>query len=242
VYPLLLGDRPLLGDGGGQAAPPVSTATTASYDGKIVTEYNEATALHYLNVHREHWHEAGRLIPGGVKALLGAVRQAGAPAFAEWQARKGPDEARLPPSANFGNLSMEDFMAQVQQMQADGEAGKGPIAPIDVPTPDTLRVACAHCGAASGKQLKRCAGCNKAAYCGATCQKAHWKAGGHKHVCAHLKLVGKRVRLHSLSSAALNGEHAVIESFDAERGRFVVRLDGGRTVLVKPVNVELAEA
>jgi hypothetical protein len=45
---------------------------------------------------------------------------------------------------------------------------------------------CGNCGAppALGKQLLRCGRCLKVAYCGADCQRRHWKEGGHKAACA----------------------------------------------------------
>ena len=43
---------------------------------------------------------------------------------------------------------------------------------------------CWSCGA-EGARLKKCSGCAVAAYCGAACQKADWKA--HKGQCAELK-------------------------------------------------------
>ena len=46
---------------------------------------------------------------------------------------------------------------------------------------------CANCGktaAVTGLvQLLRCSKCKSVAYCGAACQRVHWKAGGHKAAC-----------------------------------------------------------
>jgi hypothetical protein len=41
---------------------------------------------------------------------------------------------------------------------------------------------CSSCGAAQAA-LKRCAGCRRAYYCGAACQRQHWVLGGLKRVC-----------------------------------------------------------
>ena len=48
------------------------------------------------------------------------------------------------------------------------------------------RPACANCGKTRrwdkvDKPLSKCARCKSVAYCGAACQKAHWKA--HKAAC-----------------------------------------------------------
>jgi hypothetical protein len=45
-----------------------------------------------------------------------------------------------------------------------------------------LRDSCAHCGAQGAVELKRCSRCKRAAYCGAACQKAGWKA--HRKTCS----------------------------------------------------------
>ena len=47
---------------------------------------------------------------------------------------------------------------------------------------------CGTCGkpAAPGKKLHGCAGCHSVWYCDATCQKADWRAGGHKARCKKL--------------------------------------------------------
>ena len=58
---------------------------------------------------------------------------------------------------------------------------------------------CANCGktaAAKGlPQLLRCSKCKSVAYCGAACQRVHWKAGGHKAAC-------KKIRNNQQSAAA----------------------------------------
>jgi hypothetical protein len=52
-------------------------------------------------------------------------------------------------------------------------------AEIAAPVPAALRCARAGCAA---RGLKWCAACKRVRYCGATCQKTHWKAG-HKAQC-----------------------------------------------------------
>ena len=44
--------------------------------------------------------------------------------------------------------------------------------------------ACAACSSVEAvvRTYQKCAGCNVARYCGAECQRAHWKAA-HKHEC-----------------------------------------------------------
>jgi len=40
---------------------------------------------------------------------------------------------------------------------------------------------CAHCGFFNPTQ--KCGRCRLVKYCSASCQRAHWKAGGHKQIC-----------------------------------------------------------
>jgi SET and MYND domain-containing protein len=54
-----------------------------------------------------------------------------------------------------------------------------------------MRTTCNYCltvppapsASASQQQLKACTACHAAVYCNAGCQRAHWKAGGHKAEC-----------------------------------------------------------
>lgn len=49
---------------------------------------------------------------------------------------------------------------------------------------------CAECGTLGA--IQRCARCQQTVYCGAACQKRHWR-GGHKHACrerAHVSTIG----------------------------------------------------
>jgi hypothetical protein len=48
-----------------------------------------------------------------------------------------------------------------------------------------------------------------------------------------------RVRLRGLSAGDLNGCEGVRGDYSQSRGRYKVRLDGGRTVFVRPANIEL---
>ena len=61
---------------------------------------------------------------------------------------------------------------------------------------------CANCGktaAATGlPQLLRCSKCKSVAYCGAACQRVHWKAGGHKAACK--KIQSKQQRQQSAAA------------------------------------------
>ena len=63
-------------------------------------------------------------------------------------------------------------------------AAASPIASAQQLPPPRPRNSCWSCGAA-GMPLKKCSGCAVAAYCGAGCQKADWKA--HKGQCARIK-------------------------------------------------------
>jgi hypothetical protein len=57
--------------------------------------------------------------------------------------------------------------------------------PVDEAT-GGIPLLCAHClsAAGAGVKYKKCGGCQCVFYCGAKCQKAHWKQ--HKTVCAEL--------------------------------------------------------
>ena len=61
---------------------------------------------------------------------------------------------------------------------------------------------CANCGktaAATGlPQLLRCSKCKSVSYCGAACQRVHWKAGGHKAACK--KIQSKQQRQQSAAA------------------------------------------
>eukprot|EP00457_Paulinella_chromatophora_P006880 gb/GEZN01006900.1/.p1 GENE.gb/GEZN01006900.1/~~gb/GEZN01006900.1/.p1 ORF type:complete len:170 (+),score=23.06 gb/GEZN01006900.1/:975-1484(+) len=109
--------------------------------------------------------------------------------------------------------------------------------PIKLPTTEMVGkyALCGESGAA--KRLLKCSVCRQTSYCGSICQMKDWKER-HKRCCEQLKLVGKRIELHSLTTAALNGSHGVAESFDAERQRFVIKLDAGKTVSIKAANVK----
>ena len=50
----------------------------------------------------------------------------------------------------------------------------------------SIPLLCANClsAAPAGSKYKKCGGCQCVFYCGATCQKAHWKS--HKKECAEM--------------------------------------------------------
>jgi len=51
---------------------------------------------------------------------------------------------------------------------------------------------CASCG--NPNDLSRCSGCRMVFYCGRECQRAHWRAGGHKEKGAAEKDLRKRLK------------------------------------------------
>ena len=51
-----------------------------------------------------------------------------------------------------------------------------------------ILTSCAHCAAPLEIMGKKCGRCFTR-YCGADCQKAHWKAG-HKQMCGQIRLGG----------------------------------------------------
>jgi hypothetical protein len=56
--------------------------------------------------------------------------------------------------------------------------------PTKVVEVEDLHRTCSQCGiqGAAGSTMKRCGQCRVPRYCGAACQKKHWKAG-HKTEC-----------------------------------------------------------
>ena len=65
---------------------------------------------------------------------------------------------------------------------------------------------CASCGktaAATGlPKLLRCSKCKSVAYCGAACQRVHWKAGGHKAACKKIRNNQQQQQQQQRSAAA----------------------------------------
>ena len=65
------------------------------------------------------------------------------------------------------------------------------------------RNSCMHCKkektATNPIQLKSCANCLVARYCGPDCQRADWKQ--HKGQCALLKVMGKQITAESIGKA-----------------------------------------
>ena len=99
------------------------------------------------------------------------------------------------------------------------------------------------CEQCQRKEIKlfNCSQCGAVRYCSKVCQKAHWK-GGHREVCAHMALVGKRVTLHSLRTESLNGKCGQVQAFVRATGRVSVLLDDAHEPFaVKPINVCLYE-
>ena len=67
-------------------------------------------------------------------------------------------------------------------------------------------------------------------------QQAAWAE--HKHDCKRLALVGRSIVLQELSTAELNGERGIVDSWDSNSGRFVVHLTSGRQIKGKPEKVK----
>ena len=69
--------------------------------------------------------------------------------------------------------------------------------------------ACAHCHTVETTlgAFNKCAACRAARYCGAACQRAHWR-GGHKGECARLGAEAEAA--HAQLTASLAGVGAVL--------------------------------
>jgi hypothetical protein len=70
------------------------------------------------------------------------------------------------------------------------------------PTKTCESQVCAQCGATGAK--KSCGQCRAVRYCSASCQKLHWKRGGHKQACgAHVSATAAGAQLAAVDSLAL---------------------------------------
>ena len=94
----------------------------------------------------------------------------------------------------------EPKQKRTQQPEQKATAAAPASAPASSPAPSTSTTPipsissdsrCANCGktaAATGlPKLLRCSKCKSVAYCGAACQRVHWKAGGHKAACKKIQ-------------------------------------------------------
>ena len=87
-------------------------------------------------------------------------------------------------SALLGSIATLDRHAPAAASSSTAAAASPPIASAEQQLPPRPRKSCWSRGA-MGVPLKLCSKCSVAAYCGAACQKADWKA--HKGQCAGLK-------------------------------------------------------
>ena len=242
VYPLLLGDKFIGSTWHGQSSGHHTT--------RAGTFADENAAGGYLNVHRCHWTAFGRTTEGGYEAVLAAVRAAGAEAYQAWQqktaeelttrASRPPREPKNMDDVTAALSDLGDWQTHFKEMKASGSVvlpGGGLFANIKVPTAEgTL---CARCGQ-FGEGLSKCKGCLFVVYCGRECQRAHWPS--HKAACKARRCVGQRVELHSLGTAALNGQRGRAMAWVVEKERLSVRLESdGREVAVKHANLRIVD-
>ena len=87
-----------------------------------------------------------------------------------------------------------DVTAQAQAAQAARAAPRPSVAARRVDVTDLIlaraprpRTICAACGAPEAKA--HCGNC-RLAYCGARCQRRHWKSGGHRDRCDDVRRIG----------------------------------------------------
>ena len=76
---------------------------------------------------------------------------------------------------------------------------KGSASDQQTPQPDARAAECANCGVRSnvssgGKQFPKCSKCKSVYYCGADCQRAHWKQ--HKVRVTHYSSTHLRITHH----------------------------------------------
>ena len=253
VYRMLTGEAYITHDNASGSIPGRVTTRTADGSGTITYD-NKAEAEKYSEIFTEHWHRAGRQVVGGTAALREAIRDAGAPAFAAWEAAVGPEPTRPQegggdPSTLHMNMSdlgdLSELMAQfgiARPVLMQELGGDKFLKETKVPSFRNPKHVCSHCQAVK-KKLWACAKCQHVQYCGAECQKAAWK--DHKPLCKAIAMVGSRVQLRNLSTEALNGRVGLVEGVATETARLKVKLDlggagePGRTVAVKKANLVL---
>ena len=112
------------------------------------------------------------------------------------------------------------------------------MAPVDVAQDGVIRPCLLTPPAATGTTYK---GKGKGKAAAADDRSPPSAAGAWPSERARDSLVGKHVRLHGLSGRPeLNGSHGVVQSWEADRGRYAVVITQGAPVLcLKPENLEL---
>ena len=109
------------------------------------------------------------------------------------------------------------------------------------------------CGLGVMPALLSCGGCRQAWYCSRECQQEDWEK--HRTACRQeQRLAAKKrsstgdvlqagdlVTVHGLKGAQQhNGKQGVVQEFDGEKARFVVKLDGEKLLAIKPENLRRA--
>ena len=109
------------------------------------------------------------------------------------------------------------------------------------------------CGRGVMPTVLSCSGCHQAYYCCRECQQKDWDS--HRVTCRqHQRLAAKRtsstgdalqagdaVVVHGLKGAAQhNGKQGVVQRFDGDKDRFIVKLEGEKELAIKPENLRRA--
>lgn len=92
--------------------------------------------------------------------------------------------------------------------------------------PECVVPCCAHChnsSLSSGQKLKNCSGCEATFYCSATCQMAAWK-GGHKFICAAIKLASEEALTECEANAAATAYRLIDKGISVEEELLLLRL------------------
>ena len=89
---------------------------------------------------------------------------------------------------NLANAKQPDHQQRIfhfffKKIDFLSEFGSDRMSKADQPTSETQQQLCGSCG--SDESLKKCMGCGAVAYCGTTCQKAHWVL--HRPECTRIK-------------------------------------------------------
>ena len=132
-------------------------------------------------------------------------------------------------AAEQGDETAVEYLEKIDAME-----GNTKRTTTTTPTPKPTRV-CATCNTPQPPNHKyQCCICRSVYYCSTKCQRKHWL----EHKKQHRIEIKSRVRLVNLKTVAMNGKCGSRREWNEDKGRFVVHLDDGRIVNVKPENLE----
>lgn len=127
----------------------------------------------------------------------------------------------------------DSVVVEVREMPSSATNGRVAVARLDSDEnvlmhlkPECVVPCCAHChnsSLSSGQKLKNCSGCEATFYCSATCQTAAWK-GGHKFLCAAIKLSSEEALTVCEANAAATAYRLIDKGISVEEELLLLRL------------------